>query len=195
MRYSKIEGDLPTDINSIVFPSNLIFKPTGGITKLDVYNKIQFQRDQSGKVFYDGKPTTLNVGDVLKIVSTQDGINGKNYWFTEGGLMIPKEKGLFKLTDAKQTIADTVPDAPHTTDSSDKSTDISQVKLYAINYGYPLLASIVLGFAGYKIATKHKKSKFLFSILGIGSGIGIGMYTSKIHLKNLGVVKKSDTPK
>ena len=194
MRYSKIEGDSVVNVDSIALPVNLVFRPTYIVEKLDVYNKNQFRRDSSGLPYYDGAPTAIKVGDIIKVVSKQDNVNGKNYWFTEGGLMIPKESGFFKLTDDQQNVNDAIPDyAPEIVE--EKSNVIPVEKFLAIQFGYPLLAGVLLGFVGYKLASKYKKSKALFVMTGIATGITAGSYISKFHFKKVGFSKQSETLK
>ncbi len=200
MKYSKIEGDQVVNADSIALPANLVFRPNGSnqmIVSLDVYNQDQFKRDEKGNPYYEGKPTTIKIGDVVKVVKKQDNVNGKNYWFTEGGLMIPKEKDLFKLTDTPQNVSDTptnttVPTAEVNSSSVKSSIGISVGEYLLINYGYSLLASTILGVIGYKIASKRKKSKFLLTTMGIGIGITAGNYASKFHFKKIGFTNKAN---
>ncbi len=136
----------------------------------------------------------------MKVVAKQDNMNGSNYWYTEGGLMLPKAAGLFKTTDMPATIDDTPPDyvtpavdgTPKDTDAANKSANLSKNGYLIIEYGYPVAAGIVFGFIGYKLASKYKKPKFVLTLTAVLGGAALGSYASSFHFKKIGFKKPTD---
>lgn len=180
-----METEIPANVDEVVLPVSLIFKPVGNLLELDTYNVSQFKRDGNGKVYFDGKPTTIKVGDIVTVTKKQDNIDGKNYWLTEGGLMIPKEAGLFKITDATQTVSD-APPIPTPPVVEDKGNGVDWIgKPFLVLGGVVVGSALSIGYVAYKIAScsNSKYSKLIGVIAAIGGGFAGYTVHNKFVLK------------
>lgn len=179
-----MEKPIPENVDSVELPISLVFRPVNSVTELETYNISQFKRDATGKAYFEGNATVIKTGDIVTAVKKQDNIDGKNYWITEGGLMIPKEADLFKITSEDQTVSDVAPViAPAVIEDEKEAVEVED-KYYLIRGGYPLAGAIIGAFSAYKIAicTGSKRAKligFVGALIGAGAGYGV----SKVHFK------------